>query len=470
MQLKHEDAILYCDSALLFEKENRLIANGNVRISQPGKLSARSRKMEYDGNERRAILSGMVTMSHREMSLRTERLDYDLKSKIGYYSSGADIRSGSTNLKSRKGSYHSESGSFFFRDSVEVIDPEFRLKADTLKYNDLSKKAYFFGPTYINTRQSRIHCVRGSFDTRKRISNLHSRARLINDRNQLLEADSLYYDEGTGEGSASGNIYFADTAEQIVLKSESALIDRESRMLKSFGEPLLINYAEEDTFFLSADTLKRQRQDSTDYLFAFNQVLAKRGSMSLSCDSMVYNRTDSFFVFFEKPLMWIDSFQLEADSMRLYMKNCKFDSLALRDDAFLSSRHDMLKYDQTSGYDMDILFAENRVSQIRVQGGGKSIFYIKNEKEKFTGLNQVESKDILFEFEEGELIGIRYYEKPSGDYLPIRMVMDDYPELDGFFWWGEIKANTLGKLKTLLEKPQDSWAETEGYLEGLAKW
>src|SRR5688572_2545856 len=46
---KHEEALMYCDTAYLYRKENRLDALGNVRIMK-GSFSVSTLRMQYNGN------------------------------------------------------------------------------------------------------------------------------------------------------------------------------------------------------------------------------------------------------------------------------------------------------------------------------------------------------------------------------------------------------------------------------------
>ena len=56
-----------------------------------------------------------VKLLSEETELYTEALDFDLKSNVGYYISGADIISGQNKLNSREGYYYSKSTMYFLK-------------------------------------------------------------------------------------------------------------------------------------------------------------------------------------------------------------------------------------------------------------------------------------------------------------------------------------------------------------------
>ena len=71
-------------------------------------------------------------------------------------------------------------------------------------------------------------------------------------------------------------------------------------------------------------------------------------------------------------------------------------------------------------------------------------------------MNQLESSEIEFIFENGELIDIYYFQKPSGEYIGARMLKGEYPKLKDFKYrqteLGEV-AKELGPILHFEKKP-----------------
>ncbi|MDB0063226.1 hypothetical protein N9F27_03930, partial [Crocinitomicaceae bacterium] len=68
---------MYCDSALYYDKTNKVRAFGNVHITKPGGLNLFCDYLSYDGNTETAFLSGNVRARDQEYKLTTKALEYD---------------------------------------------------------------------------------------------------------------------------------------------------------------------------------------------------------------------------------------------------------------------------------------------------------------------------------------------------------------------------------------------------------
>ncbi len=80
--LNHDSAFLYCDSAYLFEKDNNVIAYGNVRVKLSDTLNLYSDSLKYDGNTKVARANSNVKLVDNETTLSTDTMVYDRKTQI----------------------------------------------------------------------------------------------------------------------------------------------------------------------------------------------------------------------------------------------------------------------------------------------------------------------------------------------------------------------------------------------------
>ena len=204
---KHESAIMFCDSAWHYFKENRFEAFGNIHINQGDTLHLYGNHLDYIGQENKAIIKGNIVMKDEQVNLSTEQLHYNLSSKIASYYSGAYILSGDNKLYSLKGNYFSESKILLFKKDVLLENPKYITESDTLKYNTDKEIAYFVGPTKINSDNNFIYCENGWYNTQSDISQFNKNAYLWTG-NQRLSGDSLYYDRNRGYGLAIRNVEF----------------------------------------------------------------------------------------------------------------------------------------------------------------------------------------------------------------------------------------------------------------------
>lgn len=91
--------------------------------------------------------------------------------------------------------------------------------------------------------------------TRTRTFKTNQRTTILQD-DKAITADNFDVSNITGKGYITGNVFFQDTINKLVMWSDSAFIDRQNNYVKSFGDrPLLLNYSGGDTLWICADTL-----------------------------------------------------------------------------------------------------------------------------------------------------------------------------------------------------------------------
>ena len=70
---------------------------------------------------------------------------------------------------------------FFFMDSVVIVNPDYTIYTDSLKYDTQTEISYFFGPTEILSEERYIYCENGWYDTQNDISFVTDKAFLEED-------------------------------------------------------------------------------------------------------------------------------------------------------------------------------------------------------------------------------------------------------------------------------------------------
>ena len=116
--LKHDNALMYCDSAYLYEKTNILDAFNNVKIIQGDSILIRGDYLNYNGNSKLSLLEGNITMVHNNMRLTTNKLKYNKETEQAYYYTGAVISIKDNLLESEEGVYNSLYKMAYFKKDV----------------------------------------------------------------------------------------------------------------------------------------------------------------------------------------------------------------------------------------------------------------------------------------------------------------------------------------------------------------
>jgi lipopolysaccharide assembly outer membrane protein LptD (OstA) len=148
---KQDNTLMYCDSALFYESNNTIDAYGKIRIEGP-QARLNGDILHYDGNTKNAQISGRdVHLTDGKMDLATTVLFYDLTNDVGSYFQGGTVKDKENTLTSDIGFYYARNKEVYFKSKVKLNNPRYVMQSDTLKYNTISKVAYFFGPTTIKS-------------------------------------------------------------------------------------------------------------------------------------------------------------------------------------------------------------------------------------------------------------------------------------------------------------------------------
>lgn len=137
--VKHNDAVMWCDSAYLYEKSNQVTAFSRVRIEQGDTLKLFGDYLFYDGNTEKAFVTGDVRLIDKETTLYTDALNYNLADRVAYYNTNGKIINNDDTLRSIKGTYYSHDKMFHFSDSVRITGPDYFITADTMHYQTESE-------------------------------------------------------------------------------------------------------------------------------------------------------------------------------------------------------------------------------------------------------------------------------------------------------------------------------------------
>ena len=83
--LRHDSALMYCDSAYLNEAANTVNAYGNVHIHLSDTLNLFGDSLIYNGNTKEARVWSNVKLIDNQTTLTTDTLIYDRKTQIARY-------------------------------------------------------------------------------------------------------------------------------------------------------------------------------------------------------------------------------------------------------------------------------------------------------------------------------------------------------------------------------------------------
>lgn len=455
VRLKHDEALMFCDSAYIYSVNNTMDAYGHVRINQGDSLKLFGDSLKYNGNTKVAILRGNIRLINNDVTLTTNYLDYNRTDNVAYYYGGGTMINQKENntLTSDEGYYYSNGEAFYFKRDVVLVNPDYKIEADTLNYNSASEIVNFLGPTTITSDENFIYTEKGWYNTNSNKSKFYENAYLYSEE-KLIEGDTLYYDRALGFGEIICNGTITDTVGNIILKGDVAHLYelKDSAMITQ--EALMMQLFDDDTLFMHADTFKISTQyvlrdsllnendttgikgDTIRNLFAYNHVKFFKKDMQGKADSMVYNFSDSTINFYYEPVIWSKENQITADFIYLVMSNGEIDKMYMNNKAFIISRVDSLteNYNQIKGKNMIGQFKDDELSKIDVMQNAETIYYPVDDDGKYIGVNKLSGSDMLIFLEDNEISTITFINLPEGELTPMKEINPKEIILKGFNW------------------------------------
>ena len=456
VQLKQENTLFFCDSAVQNMKLNIVEAFGNIHINNEDSVHTYSQYLKYMGDNKIADLSGKVKLTDGKATLTTESLQYDLNAKIGTYTNNGKLTNKETVLTSKEGYYYADTKEVYFQKNVRVQDPSFAMSTDTLLYNINSEVASFIAATTIYDGKTTIRTRAGYYDMKKE-SGSFSKRPIINDSTQTIIADSIDYDKKSSTGIAKGNIFYQDSSNGISVLSGEAIFNKEKKNVKAYLFPLMVIQQDEDTLYMAADTLysgtlpvdsaKDSKNDSLRFIAAYHHVRVFSDSLQGKSDSLYYSSKDSIFRFFKDPAVWAKESQITGDTILLTTKNKKADTIFILENAFSVNRTKEGMYNQLRGNNMTGSFVEGAIDFLRAKGNSESLYYLQDDEDSsYIGLNYAMADAIGMKFNNSELKRISWVNAVKGVTYPMDKIPGDKRILKNFKWLEAERPKSIAEL------------------------
>jgi len=446
VSLNQEDIFMTCDSAWFYTGINQVKAYSRIHMYQGDTLHLYGDSLFYDGTTENASVYGNVELIDKDTHLYTQSVKYDVANEVARYNTGGRITNGENALTSIIGIYYVSQNLFHFKDSVNIVNPDYVMTADTMDYNTETETAFFTGPSEMEGDSIYLYCEKGWYDTKNDISRIWKNA-VIDNRQQVIRGDSLYYDDHKGYGLAFRNTSITDTTNNIIVKGDYAWYYKSPERFMVTDKALFIQVADEDSLFLHADTISAiTRSDSAmkDYrlMRAFHGCRIYSKDIQAKCDSLSYSFRDSVIRMYMAPVIWSEENQLVSDSIALFTKNRQAERMELYSSAFVTSQVDDLRFNQIKGRSLTGFFKDNELYKINVEGNGETVYYLLDGDE-IVGVNQAKCARIEIFVENGKITEINEYQNPEGVIDPPSEVNPETLRLEGFSWFDLIRPKKM---------------------------
>lgn len=432
----HEGAYMFCDSAYLFQQSNTFEAFSNVRMEQGDTIFVYGDYLHYEGNTRLARLRNNIRMEDRNVTLFTDSLDYDRAANLGYYFEGGMLIDEENELTSYWGQYAPDTKIALFSDSVKLVNEDYTIYADTLKYNTESKYADILGPSRIVSDSGYVHTSNGWYHTVTQDARLLDRSEVYsNDGTKVLIGDTILYNRLSGEGEVFGNMYLEDTARKAILQGNYGFYNEKTEYGLATDSAFAIDYSQEESMYIHGDTLVMKADSTFRDIKAYYQVRFYRSDIQGLCDSLHYSSRDSMVYLTGNPVLWSENNQILGDRMNLLLNDSTLERAVINDYAFaIQTRDADGQYNQLSGKNMTASFRDGELYHLLVEGNAQSLYYLQQKDSTIIGLNKTESPYLSMDIENNQIKRLKLWSTTTAVTTPLPQLSAGEDRLEGFAW------------------------------------
>lgn len=473
VRLKQGKSYFNCDSCVINNRTRTFEAWGNVHINDSDTANIYASHLLYLIDKKIANLDGGVRLTDGKGTLTTPDLEYDMNTNIGIYKHGGRVVNKKTVLVSREGYYYADLHDVYFKSNVELTDPAYHIKTDSLLYNTQTQITRFIAKTFIKDSSGRtIETKEGYYNLASGKAEFGQRP-IIHDGKTTIIANRIAFDDSLGVSQAIGNVVIVDSAQGTTILAGEVFRDNKNDRLLATRKPLMIIKQDDDSIYITADTLFSARlsdlhrgkdsivkdtvkgtkvvsvntKDSTNrYLEAYRHVRIFSDSLQAVSDSLFYSFRDSVFRLFQGPVIWAKESQITGDTVLLFTKNKKADRLKVFEKSFLVNKADPGIYNQVRSSRMEGFFTDGSIDSVRAAGSAECIYFIQDDDSAYTGINQSRSDILDIYFREKELEKVVFRSSVSGTIWPIKQKDPTEMRLPDFRWLDDRRPKTKYEL------------------------
>lgn len=268
----HNGAIITCDSAVRYS-ERRMECFGNVVINN-NTLYAYGDRADYDGVTNIArIYAPIIKIVDKDAIMYTYDFAFNTQTNIGQYTTDATLKQNDSRFESKRGYYNTQTREMTGVKAVQIENPDYRIKSDSVIYNLDSEVSTFLSPSVIwksgNDEEQILSADRGWYNAKTLRYFFTSNAYVLT-KEQEIWADSMDYYSNDEKGIMHNNIQMRDEEQQIIGFGDYGIYfgNRQHAMLTK--RPSLVSFdpqQKEDSLYMRSDSI---------FLYTIDKALAMK--------------------------------------------------------------------------------------------------------------------------------------------------------------------------------------------------
>ncbi|WP_163629164.1 OstA-like protein [Paludibacter sp. 221] len=440
VRFRHDNAVMYCDSAHLYNKDNSFHAFGNVRIVEGDSIFIYGDILRYNGNTKMARLRRNVRMENSTAVLTTDSLNYDRAADLAYYYTGGKLQDDQNTLTSVWGQYSPDTKQALFKNKVHLVNESFTMDADTLKYNTDTHVADIVGDTHIiYDDETNIYSTNGWYNTDTEQSMLMDRSLIVHADGKTVVGDTLFYDKQKQFVKGYNLVEMSDSIQKITLCGNYVFYDEANEYGLATDSAYLIDWSSADSLYLHADAFHLLKDSTYDVAQAFHNVRFYRSDLQGACDSLVYMGRDSVATMYGEPVIWSGLNQISGENIQAFIKDETIDHIFIPHSAMaiqkVQSLDSAMCYNQLAGKELTAFMLDGELVKVEVSGNAETIYCPVDEADNtVVVVNKTQSSYVTMHFKEQKIDRVVLTTVSSGTGYPLGDLSGDELYLNNFFW------------------------------------
>ena len=130
--------------------------------------------------------------------------------------------------------YNGTAKEYILEGDAYIEDPKQKAQADVIRYNTQTEQTVLRGNAHFQDSLRDISGGEIHYDSRNKSYQLAGRGRVVDPPN-IIEADSLDFNDQLGRGLALGNVVWTDTASDFTILAWRMDYNKKSEYLNAFG-------------------------------------------------------------------------------------------------------------------------------------------------------------------------------------------------------------------------------------------
>jgi len=408
--------LLQCDTELIAARGTQISDTefrfeGDVRIVELGD-TVYADVVLYHSDTKIGKATGNVKITDGRMVLSAPEATFYTEEKRTVFSEGVLYEDSTTVLESSLGTYWSDIAHAEFSSHVRLWQSQLYVEADSIAYWRDDEVTRGQGNVYV-----------------ERIENDESVE--ITERPDTMRPDTTR----AGRDASDRISVFGDTVYHNA-QSDSSLLTGDVLMLRAERDSSGVV----DSLFVSAERMTILLSEESDRVIAVRSVDVVQGSLSVSGDSLVYDRRESLgdeavtTQMFGSPMAWLKQTQISSDSLWMTGLNGAVDTLRATGNVFVAEFDSTLnRIQQLKGKTLLGLFEQDTLRTMTVAPNAEALYYVEAEEKNEQAAVHSSADRIVFTFDAGSVVDVRSYQGVAGTFYPASII-NQAENLEGFLW------------------------------------